>query len=366
MESSAVDTSTTMEMSSARPIRVLAVIPASSAKASMIFARRQVASLQQAGVVCETFFLASRTSPWILIEESRRLRRMAKSFRADLLHAHYGTATAFLCAVSVPFPLVVTYRGSDLNPSPSLSWARGFIGRLLSQLAALRARQIICVTVQLRERLWWRKHRAAVIPSGVDTALFFPYPRNEARAKLGWGNCERVVLFNASDPKLKRLDLAQTAVEVATTICGKIRFVVLDGDVAAETVPVMMAAADCLLLTSDWEGSPNVVKEAIACNLPVVTVDAGDVKARLDGVSPSSIVDRDPEEIAKALAEILIQGKRSNGSSRVGEFSELSVAQRIISVYRTANQKRSEDKICSAPFNTERSVSSAMRAEPNN
>jgi teichuronic acid biosynthesis glycosyltransferase TuaC len=366
MESSAVDTSTTMEMSPARPIRVLAVIPASSAQASMIFVRRQVASLQQAGVVCETFFLASRTSPWILMEESRRLRRMAKSFRADLLHAHYGTVTAFLCAVSVPFPLVVTYRGSDLNPSPSLSWARGFIGRLLSQLAALRARKIICVSAQLRERLWWRKHRAAVIPSGVDTALFFPYPRNEARAKLGWGSWERVVLFNAGDRKLKRLDLAQAAVEVATPICGKIRLVVLDGDVAAETIPLMMAAADCLLLTSDWEGSPNVVKEAMACNLPVVTVDAGDVRARLEGVSPSRIVDRDPEEIAKALAEILIQGKRSNGSSRIGELSEPSVARRIISIYRTANQKRSEDKVCSAPCNPERSVSSAMGAEPNN
>ena len=366
MESCAVDTSTRMQMSSPRTIRVLAVIPASPARASMIFARRQVASLQHAGVDCETFFLASRTSPWMMIKEGRRLHRMAKSFRADLLHAHYGTVTAFLCAVSVPFPLVVTYRGSDLNPSPSMSWARRFAARLLSQLAALRARQIICVSAQLRERLWWRKHCATVIPSGVDTALFFPCPRNEAREKLRWENCERVVLFNAGDPKLKRLDLAQAAVEMATAICGQIRFVMLNGDVAPGTIPMMMAAADCLLLTSDWEGSPNVVKEAMACNLPVVTVDAGDVRERLKGVSPSRIVERDPREIAKVLAEILIQGKRSNGSTRVREFSEMSVARRIISIYRTANQKRSEDKTCSASFNTERSVSSEMRAETNN
>jgi teichuronic acid biosynthesis glycosyltransferase TuaC len=366
MESRAVAASATQQMSLPRPIRVLAVIPESSARASMIFARRQTASLQQAGTVCETFFLASRTSPWILIKEWRRLHRMAKSFRPDLLHAHYGTVTAFLSAVSASVPLVVTYRGSDLNPSSSVSWARGFAGRLLSQLAALRARQIICVSAQLRERLWWKKHCTTVIPSGVDTALFFPRPRNEARAKLGWGNCERVILFNAGDPKLKRLDLAQAAVEAATMICGEIRFVVLNGDVAAETIPVMMGAADCLLLTSDWEGSPNVVKEAMACNLPVVTVDAGDVRARLEGVSPSRIVDRDPEEIAKALAEILIQRKRSNGSSRIEELSESSVARRIISIYRTANRKRSEDKLCAAPFTAERPVSSPMRAEPNN
>jgi teichuronic acid biosynthesis glycosyltransferase TuaC len=366
MESRAIAASTSERLSSPWPIRVLAVIPESASRASMIFARRQVTSLGQAGVVCEMFFLASRTSPWILIKEWQRLRRRAKSFRADLLHAHYGTVTALLSAVSAPVPLVVTYRGSDLNPSSSVSWARGFTGRLLSQVAALRASEIICVSSQLRDRLWWRKHSATVIPSGVDRALFFPCPRNQARARLGWGNGERVILFNAGDPKLKRLDLAQAAVEAATRICGEIRFVVLDGEVAAEIIPVMMNAADCLLLTSDWEGSPNVVKEAMASNLPVVTVDVGDVRARLEGVSPSHIVEREQEEIAKALAEILIQGKRSNGSDRIEELSELSVAERIVSIYRRANHKRRAGKICTAPLTAEGSVSSAMRAEPNN
>jgi len=347
MESCAVAISTTGQASSERPIRVLCVIPWSS-KASMIFVRRQIASLQQVGVVCETFFLASRTSPWVLTKEWHRMRKTIRSFRPDLIHAHYGTVTAFFSATGASVPLVVTYRGSDLNPSPSPPWVRQFAGRLLSRLAALRASQIICVSEQLRERLWWRKHCAVVIPSGVDTAVFYPRPRNEARAELGWGDRERVVLFNGRDPKLKRLDMAQAAVEAATTVCGEIRFVVLNGDVAAETIPVMMGAADCLLLTSDWEGSPNVVKEAMACNLPVVTVDAGDVRPRLEGVWPSRIVDRNPEDIGKALAEVLIHGQRSNGSSRVRDISNAFIAERIISIYRAAIQEQSSDKTCSA------------------
>lgn len=365
MESCVVAASTTEQTSSYGSIRVLSVIPAPSSKVSMIFARRQVASLQQVGVVCETFFLASRTSPWILTKEWRRLRNTIRLFRPDLLHAHYGTVTAFLSAVNAPVPLVVTYRGSDLNPSPSAPWVRRLAGRVLSQLAALLACRIICVSEQLRERLWWRKHCAVVIPSGVDTGVFYPRPRNEARAELGWGNRERVVLFNAGgDPMLKRLDVAQAAVEAARTVCGEIRFVVLNGDVVAETVPVMMSAADCLLLTSDWEGSPNVVKEAMACNLPVVAVDAGDVRLRLEGVRPSRIVDRNPEDIGKALAEILIQGERSNGSSRVQEFSKLVTVGRIISIYRAAIQKRPEDETSSTTSTIGRSVSSTTRAKP--
>jgi teichuronic acid biosynthesis glycosyltransferase TuaC len=306
----------------------------------MIFARRQVACLQHAGVVCETFLLASRTSPWIMIKEWHRLRKNIRSFRPHVLHAHYGTVTALFSGLSASAPLVVTYRGSDLNPDPSASWLAWLARTLISQFAALRATEIICVSEQLRQRLWWRRHRVAVIPTGVDTSIFYPRPRSEARAQLGWRDDERVVLFNAGGhPKIKRLDLAHAGLEVARNFCGNVRFAVLNGDIAPETVPLMMCAADCLLVTSDWEGSPTVVQEAIGCNLPVVAVDVGDVRSRLAGVWPSSIVDRNPEHIGKALAEILIQRRRSNGTDRVRDISNGAIVERIITIYHAALQK---------------------------
>jgi teichuronic acid biosynthesis glycosyltransferase TuaC len=94
-----------------------------------------------------------------------------------------------------------------------------------------------------------------------------------------------------------------------------------------------MNAADCLLLTSDYEGSPTVIKEALACGLPIVSVDVGDVRDRLKGVSPSRIVGRDPVEIAAALESVLSLGERSNGPSLVSEVSDKKIAWKIRSVY---------------------------------
>src|SRR5262245_11968791 len=320
-----------------RPVRVLAVIPARAEGPQLIFVERQVAALREAGVMVMSFFLASRTSVRVLIRELRRLRIAIRQFRPDILHAHFGTMTGFFCAVSSCLPLVVTYRGSDLNPSASIPRLRAAFGKLLSQLAALRARRIICVSQQLKQRLLWCKGRANVIPSGVDLRLFYPRPKEAARRGLGWEASEHVVLFNAGkDPQIKRFDLAKQAMEAARTLCGNIRFEVLNGSTDAEAIPTLMNAADCLLVTSDWEGSPNIVKEAMACNLPVVSVDVGDVRERLAAVTPSRIVPREPSQIGLALAEILLRGERSNGSRSLQGLSQEEVVKKIVSVYQVA------------------------------
>ena len=317
------------------PLRVLAVTPLPSSKASMVHVARQVASLKAAGVTCQTFTLASRTSPLIVVREWSRLRREIRVFRPHIVHAHYGTMTAFLAILSTALPVIVTYRGSDLNPNRSRGWLREAVGTLLSQIAALRAARIICVSQQLKGKLWWRRDRVSVIPTGVDMTLFYPHDRHDARRELGWEEDERIVLFNAGDPICKRLDLARAGVQFAESLCGRIQFVVLDGNVPPDLIPLMMNAADCLLLTSDWEGSPNVVKEALACNLPVVSVDVGDVRERLERVRPSVIVPRDSCEIGKAISDIVRQGKRSNGREQGHALSNEVVSRQIVSLYRT-------------------------------
>jgi glycosyltransferase involved in cell wall biosynthesis len=307
----------------------------------MIFVKRQVAALCHVGVAVIPFYLASRTSPLVLIREWRRLRTTIRHFRPDIMHAHFGTMTAFFCSLSARLPLVITYRGSDLNPSASTPRLRAGLGKLLSQLAALRACRIICVSEQLKQRLLWCKRRVTVIPSGVDLSLFYPRPKEAARHELGWRAAERVVLFNAGKfPQVKRLDLAKQAIEAAGALCGNIRFEVLDGSSDSRAIPTLMNAADCLLVTSDWEGSPNIVKEALACNLPVVSVDVGDVRERLAAVRPSRIVGRDPKEIGEALAEVLVRGERSNGFLAVQALSQDKVALAVSSVYQDALRGR--------------------------
>jgi glycosyltransferase involved in cell wall biosynthesis len=146
-----------------------------------------------------------------------------------------------------------------------------------------------------------------------------------------------VVLFNASShPAEKRPELARSAMQLAGKSCDLLRLVVLDGSIQPERVPIFLNAADCLLLTSPWEGSPNIVKEAVACNIPVVSVDVGDVREQLAGVNPSRIVSAVPEEIARGVLKIVSSPSRSNGCEKVKAISSDTVAQRILAVYRAA------------------------------
>ena len=314
--------------------RILFVIPEGEGEAAEIFSKRQVLSLQRGGITGKNFFLASRRSPFILMKEYLRFRKEIWEFKPDIVHAHYGTMTSFFSTIAANLPLVVTFRGSDLNRSASISWLRWSIGMIFSQLSALKAVHTICVSGELKGKLWWRKKRVSIMPSGVDTTVFYPRPRDEVRAELGWGKDEKVVLFNAGrEAVLKGLDLAQAAVDVARNICGEIRFVILNGHVAPGLVPAMMNAADCLTVTSKSEGSPTIVQEAIATNLPIVSVDVGDVKEVLANVSPSQVVQRDPEEIGRAIAAILMDPCRSNGYDVVKKFSLDNLALRVLDIY---------------------------------
>jgi glycosyltransferase involved in cell wall biosynthesis len=324
-------------------MKVLFVIPGEPHGASMIFAKRQAASVAREGIATRAFYLRSRTSPSILRRDWLRFRRVAGRFRPDIVHAHFGTVTGLFAALASPCPVVITYRGSDLNPSPSVLWIRAALGRWMSQIAALGAGRIICVSEQLRDRLWWKKELVAIIPSGVDPAVFYPRPREDARRELGWGENDRVVLFNAGrSPQVKRLDLAERAFAELQRACPAARMHVLDGYVHPERVATIMNASDCLLLTSDWEGSPTVVQEALATNLPIVSVDAGDIRERLAGVRHVRVAARDPRALGQALYELVATPLRSDGRGRIGEFSATAIARRLKEIYRDATRSDEE------------------------
>jgi glycosyltransferase involved in cell wall biosynthesis len=107
-------------------------------------------------------------------------------------------------------------------------------------------------------------------------------------------------------------------------------------------VPVYMNACDALVLTSRHEGSPTVIKEALACNLPIVTVDVGDVHQRLDPVEGCLVCANDaPETIAAGLAQVLQSGGRVAGREAVAELDERVIVQKIVDLYRAVLQQRS-------------------------
>jgi len=317
-------------------IRVLAVIPDGGSKNSMIFAHRQMNYLKASSIDVDIFMLKSRTSLKMLFFDMIAFRQKIIASKPDVVHAHYGTMTSFFCALGTNKPLVITFRGSDLNPVPSGNGFLGGIKRILSQLSTLRARHIICVSQELKNRLWWKSNRVSIMPSGIDSLIFKPLPMKTAREQLGLSLTDKIILFNVGrSPLVKRLDLAEQAIEYVNSHYQNICFVKLYGAINPDDMPLYYNAADCLLLTSDYEGSPNVVKEALSCNCPVVSVDVGDVRDRLAGVWPSKVVKRDPVEIGEGIIEILKVCKRSNGHDLIQDLSLEKQGVQLASIYQS-------------------------------
>jgi teichuronic acid biosynthesis glycosyltransferase TuaC len=314
--------------------RILYVIPGEEHGSSMIFSKREARSVARAGVITRCFFLETRTQPVVLAREWLRLRRELHAFTPHIVHAHYGTVTASLCALASSTPLVMTLHNAELNHELDISFVREKCGHLLSQLAALKASRIVCVSDELKRKLWWRQDRVSIIPSSVDLEAFRPLPRAEARASLNWDPSEPVVLFYAGrNPQTKRLDLALDVAAQARAIHGPFRLEILRWQVDPDRVPLYLNAADCLLCTSSSEGSPTIVKEAMACNLPVVSVDVGDVRERIEGLDNCHIRTSFPDDLAAALVSVLQSGRRSNGRIAAATVSTEACRHRLLALY---------------------------------
>jgi glycosyltransferase involved in cell wall biosynthesis len=252
--------------------------------------------------------------------------------RYRLIHAHAGE-TALAARFHLGTPVVASYFGDDLlgdrdasgNPTPAAR-LRTAVVRAHAQLFAATITKSRMMEAVLPARARRRNH---VIPNGVRLELFRPSDRAEARARLGWSN-EPVALFAATKPEspAKRLWLAERACELAGF---RLR---LASGVPPDDMPTLMSAADCLLVTSAVEGSPNVVKEALMCNLPVVATPAGDIPERLEGVEPSWLCPPEEESLARALRECAAERRRSNGRDAGAELDERRIAERILGVYR--------------------------------
>lgn len=300
----------------------------------MIFAHAEIDRIAASGVSTAVLPFQSSIRPDLLFRQIRSIRSRIREFRPDVVHAHFGTLTAFATVLAADVPVVITFRGSDLNPSPSDGWIRNAVQNILSNTAARFAKAIILVSRQLRSRLWFDHPNAHVIPTGVDMAVFKPASRAEAREKLGWSFNDPVVLFNAGlSPEVKRLDLAEQAVGQLRRRVPTVRMHILDGRTPHHELPSYMNAADCLMVTSDFEGSPDIIKEALASNLPIVSVDVGDVRERTSGVIGVEIVARDAQALASAAERILNSATRSNGRDKIAELDSNKIRDAVIQVY---------------------------------
>ncbi len=325
-------------------IRVLMITsewPAPGFPRTTTFIKRQAEFLRAAGVDVDVFAFRGGKNPYNYAASWRRARPLLRSGRYDVVHAQFGQSG--LLALPKKVPLVVTFRGSDLLGIVSdADGGYSLKGRALqraSRYVARAADAVIIVSEHMREEITTRAP-IHVIPSGIDLGLFRPLPRDEARRELGYDPAERLVLFvGRTTQARKRYALAQAALDRLTERLPT-RLIVGWG-VPHEQMPVLMNACDALIVTSMQEGSTNVVKEALACNLPVVSVPVGDVPERLTGVEGCEVCyDEAPDAIAAALERVLRRGRRVDGVRAVSNLDERLLTERVIAVYRSVMAPR--------------------------
>lgn len=291
--------------------------------------RQQMTTLESMGVTCTTLSVPGY-SEWS--EEGRHHREIADYLRFvptvfrrsfgdyDLIHVNYGlTGPAALAQPNLP--VVLGLWGSDLYGK------FGAIGRLSAHFSD----EVVVMSERMAQDLGQDCH---VIPHGVNLDRFAPQPQDEARAQLGWDDRRHVLFPYPPTREVKDFPRAQRIVDtVGEQLDDDVELHSTTG-VPHDQMSVRMNAADAMLLTSTHEGSPNATKEALACNLPIVSVDVGDVDEQVAGVSHSHVCQTDRDLVA-SLTDVLRAGERSDGRERAREYGLERTGTQLISVYES-------------------------------
>jgi glycosyltransferase involved in cell wall biosynthesis len=321
---------------SGRRIRVFMITcewPSAELPHNVPFVVRQVEFLRRAGVEIDLFAFRGAKNPFNYARAWIVLQRKLRTNHYDLIHAQWGQS-GFL-ATPRRLPLVVTFRGGEAegivgdNGKYTIG---GYVLRAVSYWVAMRADELILVSSHMKEHLPSRP--VHIIPSGLDFEKLPIIPQQEARQRLGLPLSKRLVLFASNPAEVrKRYALAQ---EVVARLDPELNAqLVTAWGVPHSEMPIYMNACDALIFTSMYEGSPNVVKEALACNLPVVSVATGDVQERLSGVQGCVVCpESDPDTLAQELGRILRMRQRVNGRVAVSDLEEGRLTQRVVAIYR--------------------------------
>ena len=247
------------------------------------------------------------------------------------------TATsALLRDLQRQVPLVVTYHGSDLLGSRAQDGSLKRSNKLIVPAGRALARFADAVIVQSKQMAKLvERTNVHIIPHEIDFDLFHPTERSEARQELSLDPEKKYVLFAANPENgVKNYPLARAAVDVLAHEDPNVELLVVYRE-SQERLALYMSAADALVFPSLSEGSPNVVKQAMACNLPIVATDVGDIREVIEGTDGCHVVDFNVEHVVRALESILSERERSNGRERVSRFECSVVGQQLIDLYRS-------------------------------
>ena len=264
------------------------------------------------------------------LKNIRPLRNKLKKENYDLIHAHYSLS-GIIASLAEAKPLIVSLMGSDAH-------IKGWLKKI-----TLKFQKKWDVTIlkskDMQEHLQLESFN--ILPNGVDTKRFCPIPKNEARNQLNLDLEDKLLVFIANpNREEKNFKLAQDAMNLVKTKNVKLIPVY---NTPNEKIPFYLNAADMLVLSSKYEGSVNVVKEAMACNTPIVSTNVGDVQKNISGLQSCLISDNNPVDFAAKIDEVLLLAHRSNGRDRIFELQldSVSVANKLKEIYKNSSERSS-------------------------
>ncbi|MBQ6306451.1 MAG: glycosyltransferase [Bacteroidales bacterium] len=286
------------------------------------FIVEQVEALKKQGCSIEFFGLQGKGLLGYL-RNLPLLKRKIKAFCPDVIHAHYGLS-GLLANLQRHVPVVTTYHGSDINDKKVLPFSK--MAMRLSAWNVFVSRK----TLEIAKP----KKKYILLPCGIDLSDLQLTERAESRRKMGLQDDRKYVLFaGAFDIPVKNAPLAKDT--VACLHDNQTELLELKG-YSREEVTLLMCAADAFLMTSQTEGSPQVIKEAMACGCPIVSVDVGDVKERVEGLEGCFVSDsRNPNDLANLLGKAFAFGRKTDGRKKIvaDSLDNRLVAKQLFEIY---------------------------------
>ncbi len=297
------------------------------------FIREQVDALRTQGCECEYYYIKGKGVLGYL-RENPGLRNKILEWKPDIIHAHFGLSCLVVNLASRCVPVVSTYHGSDINLEKVRPFSKAAMW--LSAWNIFVSKRNMALAGAVDEK------KCSLIPCGINLPKPWSELQNQQVEQLTlnqWVDTifsmgkKHVLFAGAFDNAVKDPELAKQAI----ALLDNVQLVELKG-YTRDQVNALMYSCDCLLMTSKTEGSPQVVKEAMACGCPIVSVDVGDVAERTEGVDGCYVVkSREPREIAEAVEKAIAFKGRTNGRDKIIEFgltNEL-VAKQIIKIYES-------------------------------
>lgn len=270
------------------------------------------------------FFFINGKGIFGYLRNYSRLKKEIFENKIDIIHSHFALSS-LLANIQNRVPVITTFHGSDINL---------FKNRLFSFLAACLSKKNIYVSKELYNRALIKlKKKSIVLPCGVDFSIFYPKDKTKAREIMSLNAKKIYILFSSAfNNKIKNYELLKDALsqitEMEITPIELLNYSRID-------VANLMNAVDICVLTSFSEGSPQFIKEAMACSCPIISTDVGDVKDIISGIQGCEIVSYNNKELANKILEIIHRDCRTNGHLHLNNYNISSIALDLINIYKS-------------------------------